>query len=88
MISLEDKIFNFSQALADIKDFDNDYSSQLSINESVLIKANHMKIENDEWVYNITLYKHDEVVDSIYCDGVQEELEDIIIFLIEEYVEL
>ncbi len=88
MVSLEDKIFNFSQEIAGVLDFNNDYSSQLDIKDSFFIKANHMKIENNEWVYNITLYNDEEIIDSIYCDRVQEELEDIIIFLIEEYVEL
>ena len=88
MISLEDKIFNYSKELADIEEFNSDYTSQLNIKDNLFIKANHVKIENDEWVYNIILCSDDEILDSIYCDRVQEELEDIVIFLIEEYVEL
>lgn len=88
MISLEDKIFNYSKELADIEDYRADYTSQLIINDDAFIKSNHEKIENDEWVYNIVLYREDEIIDSIYCDRVQEEIEDIIIFLIEEYVEI
>ena len=88
MISLEDKIFNYSNTLADIVDYNKDYSSQLSIKDNYFIKASHEMIENNEWVYNIVLYNNDEIIDSIFCDRVQEELEDIIIFLIEEYIEL
>ena len=88
MISLEDKIFNYSNTLADIVDYNKDYSSQLSIKDNYFIKASHEMIENNEWVYNIVLYNNDEIIDSIFCDRLQEELEDIIIFLIEEYIEL
>ena len=88
MISLEDKIFNYSNILADTVDYNKDYSSQLSIKDNYFIKASHEMIENNEWVYNIVLYNNDEIIDSIFCDRVQEELEDIIIFLIEEYIEL
>lgn len=88
MMSLEDKIFDFSKTLADIADYDNAYSLKLNINDNFFIKASHVVIENNEWLYNIILYENEEIIDSIYCDRIQEELEDIIIFLIEEYVEL
>lgn len=88
MVSLEDKILSFSQKIVEMEDFNNDNSLLLNIKDNFFIKANHVKIENNEWVYNITLYNDNEIIDSIYCDRVQEELEDIIIFLIEEYVEL
>lgn len=86
MISLEDEIFNYSNTLADVKDFSPDYILKLNINDKFFITANHVEIEDNEWVYNIALYNEDELIDSIYCDKLQEELEDIIFFLIEEYI--
>ncbi len=86
MISLEDEIFNYSNTLADVKDFNPDYNLKLNINDKFFITANHVKIEDNEWVYNIALYNGEELIDSIYCNKLQEELEDIIFFLIEEYI--
>lgn len=86
MISLEEEIFNYSNTIAEVKEFDPSYNLKLSINDKLFITANHIEIEDNEWVYNIALYDEDELIDSIYCDKLQEELEDIIFFLIEEYI--
>ncbi len=86
MISLEDEIFNYSNVLADVKEYNPDYNLKLNINDKFFITSNHVEIEDNEWVYNIALYNKDELIDSIYCDKLQEELEDIIFFLIEEYI--
>ena len=86
-MSLEDKIFNYSKTLADMIDFNGDIS-QLNLKDNYFIIASHVKIENDEWLFNICLYDDNELIDSVYCKGEQEDLEDIIIFLIEEYIKL
>ena len=87
MISLEDRIFELSKELSEKTSY-NEEAIKFVINNDFYIVASHALIENDECVYNIVLYDNkNELVDSVYCNINLEDIEDIIIFLIEEYIQ-
>lgn len=88
MISLEDRIFEFSRELSEKTSYNEDII-KFTVNDEFYIIASHVLIENDECVYNIVLYNNnEEIIDSVYCNINLEDIEDIIVYLVEEYIEL
>lgn len=78
---------DFSDYLATVKSFDENFSCKVSVNSKLLIEAKHVIIENDELAYCIAICnkENNEIIDSIYSDVDIDSIDDAITFLVEEY---